>query len=101
MPRDRNVPTLLVDKITTGDKLEWVHIECGGQFTVGVTKNGQVVSWGENDHGQLGHGDEKGRTIPTKVESLDGIIFIKVSCAVYHTAAITDKGETLTWYVQS
>jgi alpha-tubulin suppressor-like RCC1 family protein len=85
----------------TGDKLEWIQIECGGHHTVGITKNGEVFSWGFNGRGQLGHGDEKGRTISTKVENLDGIVFIKVSCAVYHTAAITDKGETLTWYIQS
>ena len=82
-------PTLLIDKIT-GDKIELIQIECGEQHTVGLTKNGQVVSWGEdNGSGQLGRGD--------KVEGLDGLVITKVSCGI-STAAITDKGELLTWY---
>jgi alpha-tubulin suppressor-like RCC1 family protein len=85
----------------TGDKLEWIQIECGGLHTVGLTKKGEVFSWGANYSGQLGHGDEKDRTIPTKVESLDGIVIIKISCGSTFTVALTDKGEILTWYVWS
>jgi alpha-tubulin suppressor-like RCC1 family protein len=98
--RPRYAPTLLTDT-NTGDKIELIHIECGGNHTVGLTKNGQVVSWGCNDYGQLGHGDEKERRVPTKVKALDGRVIIKVSCGAFHTVAITDKGELLTWYVQS
>jgi alpha-tubulin suppressor-like RCC1 family protein len=83
----------------TGDKLELIYIECGRRYTVGITKNGKVFSWGDNSNGQLGHGDREARSVPTKVEALDGIVFIKVSCGGLHTAALTDKGELLTWYV--
>jgi hypothetical protein len=100
-PRDRYEPTLL-DTHAGGDhKLEWVHIECGLLLTVGLTKNGEVFTWGYTYYGQLGHGDEKHRTIPTKVESLDGLVITKISCGTWHTAAITDKGELYTWYVRS
>jgi alpha-tubulin suppressor-like RCC1 family protein len=89
-------------KTITGDKLlELIQIECGNECTVGLTKNGEVLSWGANDYGQLGHGDTKYRRVPTKVEGLDGIVFIKITCGEYHTAAITNKGELLTWYVRS
>jgi alpha-tubulin suppressor-like RCC1 family protein len=85
----------------TGDKIELIQIECGGCHTVGLTKNGKVVSWGDNRSGQLGHGDEEARNVPTKVEALDGMVIIKVSCGGWHTAVLTDKGELLTWYVHS
>ena len=97
--RDRYEPTLLDPN--TGDKLEWIQIECGGSYTVGLTKNGEVYAWGSNGSGQLGHGDNEPRTIPTKVESLDGRVITKISCGESHTAALTDKGEILTWYVRS
>jgi RCC1 and BTB domain-containing protein len=84
-----------------GDKIELIQIECGTWYTVGITKNGEVFSWGDNTDGQLGHGDKKERSVPTKVTALDGIVIIKISCGRYHTAAISDKGELLTWYVRS
>ena len=98
--RNRYEPTLLIDP-NTGHKLELIHVECGGYHTVGLTKNGKVVSWGDNDHGQLGHGDLKTRSVPKKVEALDGIVITKISCGRWHTVVLTDQGEVLTWYVQS
>jgi alpha-tubulin suppressor-like RCC1 family protein len=97
--RSRYEPTLL--NTHTDVKLEWIQIECGGGYTIGLTKNGQVFSWGRNFSGVLGHGDKKHRTIPTKVEALDGIVIIKISCGKYHTAAISNKEDILTWYVRS
>jgi alpha-tubulin suppressor-like RCC1 family protein len=106
--RPRHEPTLLLTRRvlpepnTAGDnKLEWMHIECGNNYTVGVTKNGKVFSWGDNGWGQLGHTDMKYRIKPKRVKALRGIVIIKVSCGYNHTAAITDKGEILTWYVHS
>jgi alpha-tubulin suppressor-like RCC1 family protein len=83
----------------TYEKIEWTHIDCGVYHTVGLTKKGKVFSWGSNDCGQLGHGDTEDRRVPTKVESLDELVITKISCGYKHTAALTDKGEILTWYV--
>ena len=85
----------------TDDKLQWIQIDCGVWHTAALTKNGEVFTWGDNDYGQLGHGDRNERTIPTKVASLDGIFIIHISCGECHTAALTDNGEILAWYVQS
>ena len=93
----------------TGDKIKLIQIDCGSNYTIGITKNGKVVSWGSNDCGQLGRGDKKQRfswgkkhrSVPTKVKALDGRVIIKISCGKDHTAAITDKGELYIWYVQS
>jgi alpha-tubulin suppressor-like RCC1 family protein len=89
---DRLEPTLL--EPNTRKKLEWMHIECGYDYTVGITKNGKVYAWGDDGWGQLGHTD---RRKPKKVKALRGIVIIKVSCGQGHTAALTNKGETLTW----
>jgi alpha-tubulin suppressor-like RCC1 family protein len=90
----------LLDK-NTDDKLEWIQIECGNYHTVGLTKRGEVFSWGLNYSGQGGHGDKLDKRVPTKVESLDGLVITKISCGAFHTAALTDQGEILTWYVPS
>jgi alpha-tubulin suppressor-like RCC1 family protein len=90
----------LLDTITD-DKLEWIQIVCGGWHTVGLTKKGVVFTWGDNQFGQLGHGDNNQRIAPTEVAGLDGLFIISISCGEWHTAVLTDKGEILTWYVQS
>jgi alpha-tubulin suppressor-like RCC1 family protein len=41
----------------------------------------------------VGHGDMEDKRVPTKVEGLDGIQIIKISCGYFHTAALSDKGE--------
>ena len=95
--RDRNEPTLL--DACPHENLVWTQLHCGGYYTAALTKNGDVYTWGENNYGQLGHGDQIFREIPTKVVSLNGLIIIKVVCGAYHTAALTDKGGLFTWYV--
>ena len=72
MSSSRLEPTLL--NTITDDKLEWIQIDCGGHHTAGLTKKGEVFTWGCNYYGQLGHGDYDERTIPTKVASLDGFV---------------------------
>ena len=93
-------PTLL-NTTHSGDKLEWVQIQCGALHTVGLTKKGEVFTWGDNDDGQLGHADKTYRSVPTKIAALDGLFITNISCGYNHTAALTDKGKILTWYVLS
>ena len=83
----------MLDDTHTGDKLEWTQIECGENYTVGITKNGKIFTFGWNRY--------KTRVVPTQVESLDELVITKISCGAYHSAALTDKGEILTWYVRS
>ena len=64
-----------------------------------LPRKAKCFTWGRNKYGQLGHGDKKDRHIPTKVESLDGLVIVKIACGYYHTVAITDVGDTYTWYV--
>ena len=86
--------------IDTSDS-KWIQIECGLEHTVGLTKYGEVFTWGSNDNGQLGHGDMLSREIPTKVAGLGGLVIAEIACGGYYTAALTDKGEIFIWYVQS
>ena len=46
------------------------QIECGSEHTLILTQSGSVWSFGWNEHGQLGLGDEKDRWIPTRVSGL-------------------------------
>ena len=82
------------------DNAEWTQLYSGRHHRAALTKKGELYTWGLNYSGQLGHGDKMSRDIPTKVVlGLDGFVIIKIFCGAKHMAALTDKGELLTWYV--
>lgn len=39
-------------------------------FAIALEKSGKVYSWGSNTLGQLGHGDQRVRKLPTQIQSL-------------------------------
>lgn len=68
------------------------------QYTLGITQNGQLFSWGTNNHGQLAVGDAVDRSSPTAV--VGGLTFSRVFQA--HTGAssaygITTSGQMYAW----
>ena len=74
-----------------------VTVACGGHHTVAVTEEGQVVSWGWGNDGQLGHGDTYDQTLPTRVQALAGQRVTDVACGYYHTAAVNEDGAVMCW----
>ena len=46
------------------------QVSCGSEHSYGLSKDGEVFSWGLNFKGQLGLGDFENRYEPTLVESL-------------------------------
>jgi alpha-tubulin suppressor-like RCC1 family protein len=57
--------------------------------------DGRVYSWGDNDRGQLGHGDKVHRASPVLVEGLEGVRGI--AGAVRHSFAVTHSGDAFQW----
>ena len=97
--RDRHEPTFLETR--SDENLEWTQISCGGNHTVALSKKGEVYTWGMNNKGELGHGDNVSRDIPTKVKGLDGVVVIEICSCGNHTVVLTDKGELFIWFVRS
>lgn len=44
-----------------------------------LNDEGAVLSWGDNDHGQLGHGEGVKQGYPKKIESLSKIFINRIS----------------------
>ncbi|KAG7027596.1 putative E3 ubiquitin-protein ligase HERC1 [Cucurbita argyrosperma subsp. argyrosperma] len=55
--------------------------------------------WGMNSSGQLGLGKRSAKSVclPTKVNSLDGIVIRRAALGSDHSMAVTDGGEVLSW----
>lgn len=56
------------------------QIECGSEHTMILDHGSQLWTFGWNEHGQLGLGDEKDRDTPTLVSSLSGQQIDRISC---------------------
>ncbi|CAN6205056.1 unnamed protein product [Urochloa humidicola] len=72
-------------------------VACGGFFTMALTSDGQLWSWGANSNFELGRGSNFSDWRPQLVPSLKNIRVIQVACGGYHSLALTDEGEVLSW----
>ena len=81
------VPTLRKSNIIKAD--------CGASFTLLLDDDGNVCSFGKNAHSQLGLGDTKPRSTPTKIKALQNISFC--AAGARHAAAVNKFGELWMW----
>eukprot|EP00058_Branchiostoma_floridae_P022901 XP_002608391.1 hypothetical protein BRAFLDRAFT_95399 [Branchiostoma floridae] len=73
-------------------------VACGWDFTLAVTEDGQLFSWGSNAFGQLGVPEVKGHTsVPTPVQTLQGVRIVGVAAGLRHAVALDDTGSVWTW----
>ena len=84
-------PTLLADISNV------TMVECGGNHTIIVLKNGTALSIGNNQRGQLGNGLSNGsfiNFIPTPVVNISNIV--SVACGNEFTAFLLNNGTVAT-----
>ncbi|TYZ64576.1 hypothetical protein PybrP1_001487 [[Pythium] brassicae (nom. inval.)] len=88
---NRTAPTLvraLADKLV-------VQITCGWSHTVALTDAGEVFTWGNGDHGKLGHSDTTKVTVPKPVDALAAKRVVAVASYNEHTVALVDPVATV------
>ncbi|CAI8606788.1 unnamed protein product [Vicia faba] len=66
------------------------YVSCGPWHTAIVTSAGQLFTFGDGTFAALGHGDHSSSSIPREVETLKGLRTTRVSCGVWHTAAVVE-----------
>lgn len=93
-----------------------VKVACGNEHIIALVSIGEsykgeedelmCYSWGNNNHGQLGLGDEENRPHPQLVKTFDQKSpwkIYEVACGAFHTALLThrkktnDKLESVCW----
>ena len=71
-------------------------VSCGSLHTAFI-QNGKLYTFGNEEEGQLGHGDTKDQNRPKMVEGLDNVYgnaydnILKVSCGEDYTAFIRNN----------
>uniref|UniRef100_A0A8D3BZ47 HECT-type E3 ubiquitin transferase n=1 Tax=Scophthalmus maximus TaxID=52904 RepID=A0A8D3BZ47_SCOMX len=84
----------LVEKL---QDLDIVKVCCGSQFSVALTKDGKVYTWGKGDNQRLGHGTDEHVRYPKLLDSLQGKKVVDVAVGSTHCLALTDDGEVHSW----
>lgn len=85
--------TLGMMSITTGASTNQMAI--GAEHVIARDDSGNVWTWGNNNYGQLGHGDLNLRSSPTQVPGLSDIL--NVYAGAYSSYAITEYGDLYAW----
>ncbi|KAK9735538.1 hypothetical protein RND81_04G211300 [Saponaria officinalis] len=83
--------------IKTLDGLKIKQIACGDSHCLAVTMDGEVMSWGRNQNGQLGLNSTEDSLIPQKIQTFQGIPVKMVAAGAEHSAAVTETGELYGW----
>lgn len=70
-------------------------VSAGGEHSVALTCEGNVLTWGSNVNGQLGDGTLTRRTVPGLVANFSGAVAI--SAGSEHTLALKGDGTVWSW----
>lgn len=73
------------------------RVACGGHFTALVIEGGALLTFGDNAHGQLGHGGYESTCVPQPVRGLGGVPMMAVSCGYSHAVAQSSLGTLHAW----
>jgi len=71
------------------------RVTCGWSHSVALTNCGKVYTWGNGDHGKLGHGSSRKVSLPTLVERLAEYRVVDVASYNEHTAALVEPAGDL------
>uniref|UniRef100_A0A2H8TU70 HECT-type E3 ubiquitin transferase n=1 Tax=Melanaphis sacchari TaxID=742174 RepID=A0A2H8TU70_9HEMI len=74
-----------------------IQIDCGSQFSVALSSNGTLYTWGKGDYFRLGHGFSDHVRKPKIVSGLQGKKIVQFSTGSLHVLALTDDGEVYAW----
>jgi len=73
------------------------QVSVGKEHAVALSEGGRIFSWGKNDFGQLGTGDEENRALPVLTELPYETYMSSVAAGGNYTLGLTKRGELWSW----
>ncbi|KAK1436516.1 hypothetical protein QVD17_02297 [Tagetes erecta] len=80
-----------------GVDIRYVASGCASCHCVALDVDGRCYTWGRNDKGQLGLGDQVRRDVPTVVSALASYKIVKAGSGKSHTVVMTEDGLSLSF----
>ncbi|KAM7021691.1 putative E3 ubiquitin-protein ligase HERC4 [Passerculus sandwichensis] len=75
-----------------------VQIACGDQHAMALSRGGELFTWGQNTHGQLGVGSQTTLAPkPQLVERLKGIPLAQIAAGGAHSICVSLSGAVFSW----
>ena len=95
---NRMIPTIIGTETTLGES-HVLTASYGYFYTMVVTKDGALWTFGMGEQGALGHNDRNTRLVPTRVEAqhFGNANVVSTAGAYFHSAAVTEDGTLFTW----
>jgi alpha-tubulin suppressor-like RCC1 family protein len=90
---NRNKPKL----VETALDVKFIQVSCGSDFTVALSDQGKVYTWGKGRQGALGHGDKNNHAKPKVVETLTDKIIVCVTAGSNFVIAVAGDGTVWSW----
>eukprot|EP01084_Bolivina_argentea_P273506 465915_1 len=80
-------------------KIRIKGIKCGHSHNLALSYSNLVYSWGNNEHGQCGHGTIKNVNKPKLIELFKKKKhkMVNIQCGTWHSFACNDKNEYFLW----
>ena len=74
------------------------NLVCGSKHTLILSRSAMVFSWGYNQYGQVGHGNNGlADWEPRPIKGLTGFTIVQVSAGEDHSVALTQTGDVFSW----
>jgi alpha-tubulin suppressor-like RCC1 family protein len=74
-----------------------VDVQGGANFSVALTSSGKVLTWGSNEHGQLGDGSREPRHLPGAIGLPRRAKAAAIAAGTDHVVVLTRDGDVVTW----
>jgi len=74
---------------------EVAAVSAAGYGSMALRRNGTVMTWGENEYGQLGNGTTGDSDLPVEVSGLSGVTAI--ANGFWHRLALLGNGTVMSW----
>lgn len=71
------------------------QVSCGGYYTICLTYDGELFSFGDNHFGQLGHGDDINCSFPKRITTITDVEYVQNGYR--HSIAIKNNTEVYVW----